>query len=90
MNILLELIGLTKTWPAELSLEIFEEDDESQLTINNLKNRNFNLSKRKHAKRDNHKTKQHQMKWFSKIDDAWALLYGGTNQFKETQHLKKT
>ena len=26
-------------------------------------------------------------KWFSKIDDAdaWALLYGGTNQFKETQ-----
>lgn len=31
-------------------------------------------------------------KWFSKIDDAdaWALLYGGTNQFKETQHLKKT
>ena len=30
------------------------------------------------------------MKWFGKIDDAWALLYGGTNQFKETQHLKKT
>ena len=26
-------------------------------------------------------------KWFSKIDDAWALLYGSTNQFKETQHL---
>jgi len=73
-------------WPAELSLERYLKKMTSHIAYNKQSEKKTLISP-KGSMQNVMIIKLSSTKWFSKIDDAWALLYGSTNQFKETQHL---